>query len=114
MVKVLPISFRADSDLKNETKADSKPVVIKKEKYPINYDQYVTNRVLTLTTGSVITGGLTALILRKGFNLSKKTSTTGAVITGACLVLSGLFQGLNGHYKAKYLTDKMKFEKEQR
>lgn len=109
MIKVLPISFRSSNEIKNDTKTNT----VEKEKFPITYEKHVATQTISLGFGSVIMGGLAALILRKGLDLSKKTATTGAVITSSCIALAGLFKGLNGYYKVSYLKEKRKFEKEQ-
>lgn len=70
------------------------------------------SKVTSHVAGSVLLGGLTAVTLKKVFDVSKKSSITGGIITGAAFLLIDLIQGFNGHYKAKYLSEKRKFEKE--
>lgn len=106
MVMVSHVSFRSNSEVKKDSKNEHV-----KEKFPITYKKYSETKLVQNISSSVIAGGLGALVLRKGFNVSQKSSIYGGVITGACILISGIHKSMNGYDKLQYLKEKRKFEK---
>jgi hypothetical protein len=86
-----------------------------KYEYPISYEQHQVNSLFSDTMGSIIAGGITALVSKaKFFKASTKTAIGIGAGVAACLVAINLFKGLNGEYKEKYINKKRAFENPQK
>ncbi len=88
--------------------------------YPLSYDQYKTNSIITNSVGAAILGLASAAVTYLITNASDfadkaKSSKWPWVVgigvgVGAVSAAASLFKGFNGGYEAKYLTKKKKFE----
>lgn len=112
-------AFRADNETKkalpdakadiNQEKQAGKP---QKEfiKYPLEFDEYLSNRKRTSITGSITVGAIAGIIAKAVCKASAlKSSITGAVV--AVIFLANNLLKSDSSFKANYMLEKASFEK---
>lgn len=117
MASVSPIANSVNSSVVVKT-ADEKPqaqpaLEHKSEKkiieYPLTYDQYKSNKMISSSFGALLIGGLTSCIMKLSKFNTKSSVFAGSLIAAGSAVTT-IIMGLNGKFKLGYVQSKQRFE----
>ena len=81
--------------------------------YPLTYDQYKNNRMISASFGALFVGGVTSCLMKLSKYSTKFSVVVGSLIA-ASFALTNIVVGLNGNFKLGYAQNKQRFENHQR
>lgn len=77
--------------------------------YPLTYDQYKSNKIISTSFGALLVGGLTSCIMKLSKFNTKSSVFAGSLIAVGSAVTT-IIMGFNGKFKLGYVQSKQRFE----